>query len=175
VIPQFSTRRMLNDYTEGLYHPAARQSMLLAEHGFAGARRLAEWKERVRQAWPKVSVALLSEPATETPRAGRFALRVAATLAGLEPRDVRVEFLAHRRLPAASFEPPPLSSYRGGVPEGLWRATLAATGETTHDGAAVFTLDAEPPGSGQFATEIRIHPHHELLSHPYEMGLMKWV
>jgi len=175
VIPQFSTRRMLNDYTEGLYQPAARQSALLAEQGFAGARKLAEWKERVRQAWPRASVALLTEPATEVPRAGRLALRVAAKLAGLEPRDVRVEFLARRRLPEASFEPLPLSSYRGGAPEGLWSASLAATGEMTRDGAAVFALDAEPPACGQYATEIRIYPHHELLSHPYEMGLMKWV
>ncbi|MGH8221116.1 MAG: alpha-glucan family phosphorylase [Steroidobacteraceae bacterium] len=175
VIPQFSTRRMLHDYTEGLYQPAARQSRLLAEQGFAGARALAEWKERVRQAWPKLSVALLSEPPTELPRAGRLAVRIAASLAGLEPGDVRVEFRARRGLPEASFEPPPLSSYRGGAPEGLWRATFAATGEKTPDGAVIFALDAEPPACGQYATEIRIHPHHELLSHPYEMGLMKWV
>jgi len=175
VIPQFSTQRMLQDYSEGLYQPAARQSRRLAEQGYAGARTLAEWKERVRQAWPKVSLTLLSEPPTELPRAGRLTLTVAASLAGLTPEDVRVEFVARRRLPEASFEPPPLSSYRGGATDGLWRAALVATGETLPDGAAVFALDVEPPACGQYATEIRIYPYHELLSHPYEMGLMKWL
>ena len=33
----------------------------------------------------------------------------------------------------------------------------------------------EPKECGQFATEVRIYPWHELLSHPYELGLMKWL
>ena len=88
---------------------------------------------------------------------------------------MRVEFVAHRRLPAANLEPPALSSYRGRRHEGLWTAPLVATGETQADGAAVYSLDLQPPGCGQFATEIRIYPYHELLSHPYEVGLMKWL
>jgi len=86
---------------------------------------------------------------------------------------VRVEFVARRRLPEASFEPPPLSSYRSARSEGLWTAQLIATGAHLDDGAAVFELDAQPPACGQFATEIRLYPYHELLSHPYELGLMK--
>jgi starch phosphorylase len=175
IIPQFSTRRMLRDYADGLYEPAARESRRLAEQSFAGARQLAEWKQRVRQAWPQVSLSPLSEAPIELPRHGRLTIRVAAALAGLSPGDVRVEFQAKRLLPEASFEPAPISSYRAAVPDGLWPALLAPTGETTQDGAAIFALDAEPPACGQFATEIRICPWHELLSHPYEMGLMKWL
>jgi starch phosphorylase len=37
----------------------------------------------------------------------------------------------------------------------------------------VFALDIEPPECGQFRTEVRVYPWHELLSHPYELGLMK--
>ena len=40
---------------------------------------------------------------------------------------------------------------------------------------AVFALDVEPPECGQFRTEVRIYPWHELLSQPYELGLMKWL
>ena len=36
-------------------------------------------------------------------------------------------------------------------------------------------LDATLQDCGQFATEVRIYPCHELLSHPYELGLMKWL
>ncbi len=173
VIPQFSTRRMLRDYADGLYHPAARQYRLLAAEGFAGARTLAEWKQRVRSAWPRVDLRLLSDAPSELPQRERLTVRIAATLAGLSPSDVRVEFVARRRLPQASFEPPALSSYRPAGSEGLWSAALAPTGEQQPDGAAVFALDVQPPASGQFATEIRIYPFHDLLSHPYELGLMK--
>ncbi|MGH8149903.1 MAG: alpha-glucan family phosphorylase [Steroidobacteraceae bacterium] len=175
VIPQFSTERMLQDYVDGLYQPAAREYGLLGARGFAGARALAEWKQRVRAAWSAVGARLLSDAPSELPRRQRLTIRVAASLAGLAPEDVRVEFLARRRLPEASFEPPALSSYRVAQSDGLWSARLTATGEHEPDGAAVFALDAEPPASGQFATELRIYPFHELLSHPYELGLMKWL
>jgi len=174
IIPQFSSRRMLQDYFEGLYQPSARQSRLLAERDFAGARALAEWKQRVRLAWPKVDLRLITAPPRELPRTERLRLRLAVGLAGLVPEDVRVELVARRQLPEASFEPPPLSSYRGEPVEGLWTAELRATG-TQEDGAAVFELDAPPPVGGRFATEIRVYPFHELLAHPHELGLMKWL
>ncbi|MGH8228009.1 MAG: alpha-glucan family phosphorylase [Steroidobacteraceae bacterium] len=175
VIPQFSTRRMLEDYVTGLYRPAAEQSRRLCADGYAGAKALAEWKRRVREAWPKVSLKMLSDAPAELPQRERLELRVAAALGGLSPSDVRVEFVARRRLPQVSFEPPALSSYREVSPAGLWTAALASTGEHLPEGDAVFTLDVEPPASGQFATEIRVYPCHEMLAHPYELGLMKWL
>jgi len=86
-----------------------------------------------------------------------------------------VEFVARRLLPEAELTPPPLSSYNQPPREGLWQARFAATEEQDTDGAMVFALDAEPKECGQFRTEVRIYPWHELLSHPYELGLMKWL
>jgi glycogen phosphorylase len=175
VIPRFNMRRVLFDYTRGLYVPAATQYRRLAEDAFTGARTLAEWKQRVRQAWPKVSLRLLNDCARDLPRGERLRLRVAAALNGLAPADVRVEFLARRLLPEADPSPPPLSSYGRSRPPGLWSAAFAATDEQDSDGAAIFALDVAPAECGQFRTEVRIYPRHELLSHPYELGLMKWL
>ena len=88
---------------------------------------------------------------------------------------MRIEFAARRLLPEADLSPPPLSSYAHSAPDGLWQAALTATDEQDADGAVVFALDVEPPECGQFRTEVRIYPWHELLSHPYELGLMKWL
>ena len=175
VIPRFNMERMLRDYSRNLYRTADRQYRLLAQEDFAGARRLAEWKQRVRQAWSRVSLRLLTEAPTELTRGEWLRLRVAANLNGLDPQDVRVEFVARRLLPAASLEEPPLCSYGQTGHEGVWKAPFKPTGEWEDDGAAVFALDAEPPGCGQFATEMRIHPWHELLTHGHDLGLMKWL
>jgi starch phosphorylase len=175
VIPRFNMRRVLFDYTQGLYEPAAAQARKLAASGFTGARTLADWKQRVRQGWPRVSLKLLVDGARDLPRGERLRLRVGANLNGLSPADVRVEFVARRLLPEADLAPPPLSSYGQPPRAGLWHAALSATEEHDAEGAMVFALDIEPPGCGQFRTEIRIYPWHELLSHPYELGLMKWL
>jgi len=174
VIPRFTMGRVFLDYTRGLYRPAIEQYRRLAVEGFTGARTLADWKQRVRAAWPKVSLKLLADSARDMPRGERLRMRVAVALNGLSPADVRVEFIARRLLPRSDGLPPALSSYGHPERNGLWRAALSATDEAS-EGGTVFALDVEPRECGQFATEIRIYPWHELLSHPHELGLMKWV
>ena len=174
VIPRFNMDRMLRDYTEQLYRPAAEQHRRLAMHDYAGARQLAEWQQRIRGAWNRLDLRLIEDASAEITREQRVKLRVAAQLRGLQPEDVRIEFHARRLLPHSSTEPPPLCAFSTQPRPGVWRAPLRHTGEWT-DGAAVFALEAEPPGCGQFATEVRIYPWHELLAHPLGMGLMKWL
>jgi len=173
VIPRFNMRRTVFDYARGIYYPLARHATRLAENDFAGARALADWKQRVRQFWPKVGLRLIADAPGDMPRGERLRLRVAASLNGLQASDVRVEFVARRQLPEADFEQPALSSYNAKPRDGLWIENLQATGEWENDGAAVFGLDAQPKECGQFATEVRIYPYHELLTHPFELGLMK--
>ena len=36
-------------------------------------------------------------------------------------------------------------------------------------------LELSPELSGKLELRIRAYPHHPALSHPFEMGLMKWL
>src|SRR5262249_2243778 len=159
--------RMVYDYAQGIYYPLARHAARLAERDYSGARALADWKQRVRQAWPKVSMRLLTDAPPDVPRGERLHLRICLGLNGLSPSDLRVEFVARRRLPESDVESPPLSSYQPNPHPGLWTEMLRPTGEATSDGEAVFALDAQPAQCGQFATEVRVYPWHELLRHPF--------
>ncbi len=175
VIPSFNMRRVVADYARGIYAPAARQGERLTQQDHAGARLLADWKTAVRGTWPQVSIRPLNEPPRHLPRAEALRVRVAVKLGSLQPSDVRVEFVAQRTLPEDPRELPLLASSRHVVNPGDWTAQLRPTGETEADGAAVFALDAPAPGCGLFRAEIRVHPWHELLTYPYELGLMKRV
>jgi len=172
VIPHFNMGRVVQDYARGLYYPAASHHQRLTHTGLDTASSFAAWKRRVRVQWAGVHLRRLSDPPRELPRAETLHLRVAASLNGLTPQDVHVEFVAQCLLPQSRSELPPLTSYRSKLDD-HWHATLRPSGEIDSDGATVYELEASPPSCGQFAFEIRIYPAHELLAHPLELGLLK--
>ncbi len=172
VIPHFNMGRVVQDYARGLYYPAASHHQRIMQGGQEAVAAFAGWKQRIRERWGGVHLRRLSEPPRELPRGGQLNVRVAAALNGLGERDVRVEFLARRVLPQSRSELPALSSFRS-EPDDAWRVALRATGEIDSDGSHIYELQARPPASGQFAYEIRIHPTHDLLAHPMELGLLK--
>ena len=121
VIPRFNMRRVLFDYTQGLYQPAAAQYRRLSADALhrraraggveaAGARGLAA-------RWPEAPHRCRPRPAA---RRAAAAARGRGASTASPPADVRVEFVARRLLPDADLAPPPLSSYGQGPREGLW-------------------------------------------------------
>ena len=54
--PKVLASRMVQDYTEQLYSPAAGAGRSVAAPEFAGAKDLAAYKAKIRTAWPKVKV-----------------------------------------------------------------------------------------------------------------------
>jgi starch phosphorylase len=173
VVPRFNMRRAVRDYAAGMYRPAARQAQRLLAGNGAGAVTLADWKKRVREAWPHVRILSMTESARAAGVDAPLQLRVAVDLHGLEACDLRVEMTARRNLPETHSEPAALCSFGQGLTPGQWCAYFTPSGETTADGATIYTLSSVPPGAGQYLAEVRVYPWHDLLTHPLEMGLMK--
>ena len=97
--PKVLAGRMVRDYVEQLYAPAARSHR--AVHGEAAAE-LAGWKRRVRQGWPQVGVDhvetdFAQDAAQDAPGLGAtLTLRAQVALGGLDPSDVDVQLLSGR-------------------------------------------------------------------------------
>ncbi len=173
VIPAFNMRRMVADYSRGIYVPTATHGRRLAADNYAGAKSLAQWKQRVREAWPRVTLAPLETPPRSQLRGTPVRMRVAAQLGGLAPDDVHLEFVARRTLPGNPYEPPALTSFGPEVDPLAWRVQLQPTGERDGHGAHIYAFELTSDACGQFTGDVRICPAHELQTHPYEMGLMK--
>ena len=91
----FSTGRMVRDYAERAYIPAHLASVALGSGGGAGARALAAWRERIRAAWPAVTVrSAVGGVDGPVPVGSDVGVEVVADLGALSPEDVRVEVVA---------------------------------------------------------------------------------
>jgi hypothetical protein len=164
VIPRFNMGRVLFDYTRGLYLPAAQQYRLLAADAFTGARTLADWKQRVRAAWPKVSLSFKRQRPRPAARGAAAAAR-GRGLNGLRPRTRRVR--RQRLLPGGTWRLRPVS-HGLGAREGVWNA---ATDECTTRRVRARRRAAEVASSAPRRASTR----GTASSHPYEVGLMKWL
>ena len=179
IIPHFNMRPVLENYVAGLYRPAAHGGRAMASDDFTGARSLAAWKGKVQRSWAGVAVRHLDAVPARLEYRAHLKTRVGAFLNGLEPGDVRIELVLQRELPDGRGQPPPYTSFSSGeqvdaIPGVVHRA-FDFTGERDSDGSHVFAVDSAPPWCGRMSGQVRIVPHHALLSHPYEMGLMKWM
>ena len=90
--PIFSTNRMLAEYVERYYLPAARFCTRLAADGCARAKDLADWKARLRAAWGDVKVdAVTGDDGNRRIMGDALSLAAIVRLGSLHPDDVCVE------------------------------------------------------------------------------------
>ncbi|MFH9292696.1 alpha-glucan family phosphorylase [Streptomyces sp. NPDC017520] len=159
--PRVLAGRMVREYVERLYAPAA-QSRRALDPG--AARDLAQWKAKVRAAWRGVSVDHV-ESVTDTAAGGSaelgasLALRVRIALGGLEPDDVEVQVVAGRVDSGdaiADAQTFPLKPAGGQDLEDRW----------LYEGP--LALDR----TGPYGYTVRVLPAHPLLATSAELGLV---
>ncbi|MFC9290373.1 glycosyltransferase family 1 protein [Streptomyces sp. NPDC057052] len=156
--PKVLAGRMVREYVERLYTPAAQAHRALDPDA---ARDLAAWKAKVRAAWPAVTVDHVeTSAATPTAELGTtLALRVRLRLGDLTPDDVEVQAVSGRvdaedRITDGTAVP--LKPVGGPDLEGNW----------LYEGP--LSLDR----TGPYGYTVRILPEHPLLASGAELGLV---
>ncbi|MBI2960219.1 MAG: alpha-glucan family phosphorylase [Betaproteobacteria bacterium] len=162
LMPRVDARRMLGEYRAKCYFPASQQGRRYHEGDFEGARAVAQWKARVRAAWPGVAARRLDAQKRRIHFGEDVRIEIAVKLNGLAPEDIMGELLLSN---AEGFQGEQ-------EPERRAFASEAAIGDT---GEHRFVLNLTPESCGRLGYRIRIYPCHELLAHPFEMGLMVWI
>ncbi len=159
-IPRFNAQRMLRDYVTKLYQPAQNQRRKLEANNAERARELAQWKSKVRLAWPGVTMQLMFQPPAHLHFDDSVQLKVRANLNGLCAADVKLECLFGRAAEDGEFAV-------GQVAE------LVANGS---DGADTeFHIELAPELAGMQYYKMRMYPYNDAMSHPFEMGCMIWI
>ena len=157
--PKVLSTRMLREYVEKLYSPAAASSQAM-NHSYEGAAELATWKSRVRAGWPEVRVDHVeTEGLSDLPEiGGGMDVKVFASLGSLDPADVVVE-VVHGRV-------------RGEDELVDTSVTDLTLGETYEGGRHRFDGHLELDRAGAFGYTVRVLPRHDALANSAELGLV---
>jgi starch phosphorylase len=158
--PKVQATRMVTDYVRQLYVPAARAGWAMDGAGHPGARDLAQWKARVRGAWPSLRVDHVeSSGVGDSPEIGDvLSVRAFAYLDGIGPDDVQVQ-LVHGRVSDADLlaDTEQLTLQHAEAYEG---------GQHRFEGQVRLTR------TGAFGYTVRVLPRHAGLASASELGLV---
>ncbi|MDQ0379528.1 alpha-glucan family phosphorylase [Amycolatopsis thermophila] len=152
--PRVQASRMVREYVETAYRPAAVTSAKAAADGYAGARSLAQYRRRVDAVWRQVRV-LDTELTVEPPEllvvGDEVRVRAKVDLAGLTPSEVDVQTVVGRVGDTDELAEPMVVSMAPSA-GGEYVATLRL------------------PRAGSLGYTVRILPRHDLLATPAELG-----
>jgi starch phosphorylase len=158
--PKVLASRMVSDYVERLYVPAAVSARQMDGPKYEGAKELAAWKQRVHQHWGEVRVDHVESGGLgDVPQLGEV-LRVRAyvSLGELSPDDVDVQ-VVHGRV----SETDDLTDV---VAESLEHC------ETYEAGRHQFAGEIRLRRTGPFGYTVRVLPKHAGLASQADLGLV---
>ncbi|WP_141785885.1 alpha-glucan family phosphorylase [Ornithinicoccus hortensis] len=158
--PKVMADRMVRDYTQDLYLPAARAGWAVSREDFAGARSLAGYVQRLQAEWPKVRVDHVeAEGVGDTPQLGEtVTVRAYVALGDLAPDDVQVQVAFGR-----ASEDDELADVE--------TSALEFT-ESYEGGRHRFDGHLRLSRTGSLGWTVRVLPAHPLLSSVAELGLV---
>ncbi len=165
--PKVLASRMVRDYTERYYAPAAASLRRTLESTdglpYGQARELADYRRRVSEAWPHVAITDVdSTGLPDIPLLGsELTLTASVALAGLRPDEVVVQAVLGRVDSTDTLRDPRYTDM-----------VHAGRHDGSADGTEVFSTTTPLPLAGSMGYTVRVLPRHRLLAGPAELGLV---
>ena len=158
--PEFSMSRMVKDYVNQYYLPAAATGDRYQSEDYAVAKTMSEWKDQIRRRWINVGIEATRNTEMQIAVGQSLELNAKVWLSGMLEDEVAVEIVSGLLDDAGAMIDPAVSA-------------MAEAGQ--QDTAVLYHGALSPENSGQIAVGIRVRPTHKDLIDPYELGLSKWA
>ena len=165
VTPVFNTQRMVKEYTEQLYIPAARAHANFSSDSCGAATQLSKWKAQMRKDWPQVQISdvQVANKDRQSILVGE-SLQISARvhLGAVDPQNVRVE------------------AYHGEMDNGDIRNPVATVLHQSPDqsgtgnGNYIYQGSVPATESGTYGFSVRVVPTHPCLMQAHELRLIAW-
>jgi len=163
IVPVFNTHRMVKEYAERLYEPAAFAHAVLTEDSCKRSIELARWKDNIRQDWQHVNltdVKIHTGNGTNVTVGDVVEVSVRTSLGPIAPEFVRVQALVGESNNGSISHPETIDLKQV---EKLGKGTFRFTGE-------IPALE-----SGSYGLSVRVIPTHPHLIQDHELRLITWA
>lgn len=163
IAPEFTMKRMIDDYSEKYYMPLWKRSRQVLAGDFALARELASWKEHLTREWDNIKVLSYSfeKPEGNVYRSGKkYTAEVVLDVNNIPPESVGVEYVITRMQVSGEFE---------FVARGEFRPV------SVKNSKCYYKAELTPEKAGSFFYGIRIYPKHAALPHRQDFPLLRWI
>ncbi|MGE5838484.1 MAG: hypothetical protein ACM34H_01010, partial [Deltaproteobacteria bacterium] len=159
--PMFNTHRMVSEYWDRFYLPAAEREAQLMEHDWENLKKLAKWREKVMYNWTNVAIKGIRLPEIPEAVVGQaYSVDADVYLGELLPEDLLVEVYAGRVDPSNQY---------------LDRFTQVMTpAETIGDRLYRYRCKIAFEAAGPFGVNVRLPPNHPNPESRHAMGLAIW-
>src|SRR5438874_4375846 len=163
ITPAFNTHRMVKEYAERLYIPAAKSHEGFSRDSCAAATQLSQWKAAIRKDWPQVriqDVQVGNQDRQNISVGESLQLSARIHLGAVDPRHVRVE------------------AYHGEADNGGIRnptaTVLDQSSQVDGDGNYLYQGSVPASESGAYGFSVRVVPTHPHLMQRHELRLITW-
>ncbi len=160
--PFVSAHRMVRDYVERLYLPAAAHSAELGADGYRGARELAAYATRLDERWHQVHVDAVEVADSVADLGEARQVSAVVALGELGPAEVEVQLVVGR-------------VGQSGELEDTRTVPMAAGDPTDGEGHLRYTAVAPLDRAGRVGVTVRVVPAHPLVAEPVELGHVAWA
>ncbi len=163
VLPRFNTHRMVIEYNEKFYEPAAEAQSSLAEENCAKARELSAWKENIRKDWGKVEIREVNVDAANrfnVPVGNDLKVTANVKLGSIDPGDVVIQ------------------AYYGAYEDGeIKEPTITGLSRAGGSQKSGFVYEGilQSDESGAYGLNVRVIPASPNLTQPHETRLITWA
>lgn len=163
VAPEFTSRRMLNDYLEKYYRKLHERSRLMLADNYALARELSDWKSDITKVWDDIEIVKydFNDASKNVYRSGHpYTTELVLDIKDIPPENVGVEMVVTRLL-------------KNG--EHAFFTSLEFKYVSSKKGRVIYSVEFQPEMAGTFFYGIRIYAKHKALPHRQDFCLLRWV
>lgn len=162
ICPIFNTNRMVKEYTELFYCPAAKKYQMFFKNNQKKAKELSAWKAKLVNNWQNIRFLQIKENGSRQHQVGsEIDIEVKVSLGDLKPEDIAVE-IYHGYVDTNN------KIINGFIEE-------MSCIEKCDDQVRIFTGSFPCRASGLYGYTVRIIPKSDDLTYRHETGLILWA